>query len=103
MRGRVLVDGLDPCEQPARCADGSACCPMPAACTNVSRQAENVAYFGRLHGIDDTVIESRLERLVAALGMHDFIDRRTEDSRRDSAPRLQSHARWCTTAQRAAR
>jgi len=32
--GRVLVDGLDPCEQPGECAGGSACCPMRAACTS---------------------------------------------------------------------
>ncbi|MCM2313242.1 MAG: ATP-binding cassette domain-containing protein, partial [Steroidobacteraceae bacterium] len=39
---------------------------------------ENIEYFGRLHGIADAVIAERVQRLVAALGMQEFIDRRTE-------------------------
>jgi sodium transport system ATP-binding protein len=39
---------------------------------------ENIAYFGRLHGIDEAEIGVRTDRLSAALGMQDCIDRRTE-------------------------
>jgi len=39
---------------------------------------ENIAYFGRLHGMSDADIASRSERLVAALEMGEFIDRQTE-------------------------
>ena len=39
---------------------------------------ENIAYFGRLHGIDEAGIRARTGRLSAALGMQDCIDRRTE-------------------------
>jgi len=39
---------------------------------------ENIAYFGRLHGLDEVTLRQRTERLVDALGMDDFIDRRTE-------------------------
>jgi len=76
--GRVLVDGLDPCEQPGEVRRRLGVLPDARGVYKRLTARENVAYFGRLHGIDDNVIESRLERLVAALGMHDFIDRRTE-------------------------
>jgi sodium transport system ATP-binding protein len=39
---------------------------------------ENIAYFGRLHGIAEDEIRARSERLNLALGMQEFIDRRTE-------------------------
>jgi sodium transport system ATP-binding protein len=39
---------------------------------------ENIAYFGRLHGLDEATIRQRTDALVAALGMDDFIDRQTE-------------------------
>jgi sodium transport system ATP-binding protein len=37
---------------------------------------ENLAYFGRLYGLDDSAVNRRIEHLAAALGMSDFIDRR---------------------------
>ncbi len=39
---------------------------------------ENIEYFGRLHGLEPARIAERTARLVAALDMADFIDRRTE-------------------------
>lgn len=39
---------------------------------------ENIAYFGQLHGMSDALIAERTERLVAALGMAEFIDRPCE-------------------------
>lgn len=39
---------------------------------------ENIAYFGRLHGMSDQLINERTERLVAALNMEEFIDRQCE-------------------------
>lgn len=39
---------------------------------------ENIAYFGRLHGMSDQLIKERTERLVAALNMEEFIDRQCE-------------------------
>ena len=45
--------------------------------TNVPH-AENIAYFGRLHGLEPALVSQRIGRLVGALGMEDFIDRRSE-------------------------
>jgi sodium transport system ATP-binding protein len=39
---------------------------------------ENIAYFGRLHGMGEADIARRTEELSVALGMADFLDRRTE-------------------------
>ena len=39
---------------------------------------ENIAYFGELHGLDAATIAQRTARLSEALGMADFLDRRTE-------------------------
>jgi sodium transport system ATP-binding protein len=38
---------------------------------------ENIAYFGRLHGLGESAIAARIEELAQTLGM-DFLDRRTE-------------------------
>jgi len=37
---------------------------------------EHIRYFGRLHKMDKSILESRIEELVEALGMESFIDRR---------------------------
>src|SRR5690606_27391369 len=39
---------------------------------------ENIAYFGRLHGLDAATLRRRSDALVEALGMRDFADRQTE-------------------------
>jgi sodium transport system ATP-binding protein len=39
---------------------------------------ETITYFGRLNGLDDAVIRSRIERLAAELEMHEFLDRRCD-------------------------
>ena len=39
---------------------------------------ENIAYFGRLHGLDEATIRARSDAAIASLGMADFADRRAE-------------------------
>lgn len=39
---------------------------------------ETIAYFGRLHGLEDSAIAVRTQLLAEELGMHDFLDRRVE-------------------------
>jgi sodium transport system ATP-binding protein len=39
---------------------------------------ENIAYFGRLHGMSDADIARRTAELSTALGMEDVLDRRSE-------------------------
>ena len=37
---------------------------------------ENIAYFGKLHGLEKTTIDRRIDELVEKLDMREFIDRR---------------------------
>lgn len=39
---------------------------------------ENIAYFGRLNGMNDKQIEARIHMLAEKLDMHSFLDRRSE-------------------------
>ena len=76
--GTVRVDGLDSvrdAESVRRCLG-----VLPDARGIYKRLTarENIAYFGRLHGMSDTDIARRTAQLSAALAMDDFLDRRTE-------------------------
>jgi sodium transport system ATP-binding protein len=76
--GRVLVDGLDPIAQPGDVRRRLGVLPDARGLYKRLTARENIAYFGRLHGIGDDEIRARTERLNLALGMQEFIDRRTE-------------------------
>ena len=76
--GRVLVDGLDPVVQPDEVRRRLGVLPDARGIYKRLTARENIAYFGRLHGIDEAEIRARTDRLSAALGMQDCIDRRTE-------------------------
>ena len=76
--GRVLVDGLDPVVQPGEVRRQLGVLPDARGIYKRLTARENIAYFGRLHGIPEADIRARTDRLSAALGMQDCIDRRTE-------------------------
>jgi sodium transport system ATP-binding protein len=76
--GRLLVDGLDPVVQPGDVRRRLGVLPDARGLYKRLTARENIAYFGRLHGIDEDEIRARTERLNLALGMQEFIDRRTE-------------------------
>ncbi|MDN4504373.1 ATP-binding cassette domain-containing protein [Alteromonadaceae bacterium BrNp21-10] len=40
---------------------------------------ENIRYFGQLHGLDDAIIDARIEELADLLDMQSFLDRRSEN------------------------
>ncbi len=76
--GRVLVDGLDPAAEAGDVRRRLGVLPDARGLYKRLTARENIAYFGRLHGLDAAVMTARIERLALALGMQDFIDRRTE-------------------------
>jgi sodium transport system ATP-binding protein len=76
--GRVLVDGVDPAAQPGDVRRRLGVLPDARGLYKRLTARENVAYFGRLHGLREAEIAARTARLVTALGMEDFVDRRTE-------------------------
>jgi sodium transport system ATP-binding protein len=76
--GRVLVDGVDPATQPGDVRRRLGVLPDARGLYKRLTARENVVYFGHLHGIAGAEIAALIDRLVAALGMQDFIDRRVE-------------------------
>ena len=76
--GRVLVDGLDVAVDPEAVRRVLGVLPDARGVYKRLTARENIAYFGELHGLDAGTIATRTERLVQALNMQDFIDRRTE-------------------------
>lgn len=76
--GRVLVDGFDPAVQAGDVRRRLGVLPDARGLYKRLTARENIAYFGRLHGLDAALMAACIERLALALGMQDFIDRRTE-------------------------
>jgi sodium transport system ATP-binding protein len=91
--GRVLVDGLDAASEPTRVRACLGVLPDARGIYKRLTARENIAYFGALQGLDARLIAERTERLVSALEMRDFIDRRAEGFSRASAPIDRA---WCT-------
>jgi sodium transport system ATP-binding protein len=76
--GRVLVDGIDPREQPDAVRRRLGVLPDARGLYKRLTARENIAYFARLHGLDAAATAARTARLVPALGLQEFLDRRTE-------------------------
>jgi sodium transport system ATP-binding protein len=76
--GKVLVDGVDVSSDPETVRRALGVLPDARGVYKRLTARENIAYFGELHGLDAATIAARTERLVQALNMQDFIDRRTE-------------------------
>jgi len=74
----VLVDGLDPAENPAEVRSRLGVLPDARGLYKRLTARENIAYFGRLQGLAEAAIEARTGQLTAALDMADFVDRRAE-------------------------
>jgi sodium transport system ATP-binding protein len=77
-RGRVLVDGHDVATEQEAVRRALGVLPDARGVYKRLTARENIAYFGELHGLDAATVAARTERLVQALNMQDFIDRRTE-------------------------
>jgi sodium transport system ATP-binding protein len=77
-QGSVRVDGLDLRTQATHARGRLGVLPDARGVYKRLTARENVAYFGRLHGLDDATIAERTRTLSTALQMDDFLDRRTE-------------------------
>ena len=77
-RGQVLVDGVDAAADPLAVRRNLGVLPDARGLYKRLTARENIAYFGRLHGLDDAVIRQRSAAAIAALDMADIADRRTE-------------------------
>ena len=77
-RGRVLIDGIDASVDPVAVRRRLGVLPDARGLYKRLTARENIAYFGRLQGLDETAIRSRSDAAIAALDMGDFADRRSE-------------------------
>jgi sodium transport system ATP-binding protein len=76
--GEIRIDGLDPTTDAMAIKDTLGVVPDSRGLYTRMTARENIAYYGRLHGMSKADINSRISELVDTLDMDDFIDRRTE-------------------------
>jgi sodium transport system ATP-binding protein len=76
--GHVLVDALDAQSETVEVRRRLGVLPDSRGLYKRLTARENVRYFADLHGLDARVADERANALIAALGMHDIADRRTE-------------------------
>src|ERR1043165_8055401 len=77
-RGQVLVDGIDAAADPVAVRRRLGLLPDARGLYKRMSARENIAYFGRLHGLDDATIRQRTDVAIASLEMGDFANRRAE-------------------------
>lgn len=76
--GHVLVDALDAQTETVEVRRRLGVLPDSRGLYKRLTARENIRYFADLHGLDARVGDERSNALIAALGMHDIADRRTE-------------------------
>jgi sodium transport system ATP-binding protein len=77
-RGQVLVDGIDAVADPVAVRRRLGVLPDARGLYKRLTARENIAYFGRLHGLDESTIRTRSAAAIGALDMGGFADRATE-------------------------
>jgi sodium transport system ATP-binding protein len=77
-RGQVVIDGIDTATDSVAVRRRLGVLPDARGLYKRLSARENIAYFGRLQGLDAATIRSRSDALIAALDMADFADRRSE-------------------------
>ena len=77
-RGTVRVDGVDVATDATAVRRSLGVLPDARGVYKRLTARENIAYFGRLHGLDEATIAARIDAMARTLGMEDFLDRRTE-------------------------
>ena len=76
--GSVTVDGIDAAVDPIAVRRRLGVLPDARGLYKRLTARENIAYFGRLHGLDPATIRTRSDAAIAALEMGDIAERRTE-------------------------
>jgi sodium transport system ATP-binding protein len=76
--GQVLVDGIDAAADPQAVRRQLGVLPDARGVYKRLTARENIDYFARLQGMAEASMHARRDALVAALDMHDILDRRTE-------------------------
>ncbi|HRN60922.1 MAG TPA: ATP-binding cassette domain-containing protein, partial [Luteimonas sp.] len=77
-QGAITVDGIDVAADPTAVRRRLGVLPDARGIYKRLSARENIAYFGRLHGLDEATIRARTQAMAKTLVMEDFLDRRTE-------------------------
>jgi sodium transport system ATP-binding protein len=76
--GSATIDGIDVLADPLAARRRIGVLPHGAGIYPQLTARENVAYYGRLHGLDGKALEARIDALVADLEIGGFADRRAK-------------------------
>ena len=76
--GSMRIDGLDPVTEPLAVKRRLGVVPDARGLYARLTARENIAYFGKLHGLRGPRLGARIEELVQLLDLGEIIDRRTE-------------------------
>jgi len=77
-RGSARVDGFDTLTQPLLVQRNIGALPDSQGLYPRLTARENIRYYGQLHGLRGSDLESRIDKLASMLEMDDFLERRTE-------------------------
>lgn len=77
-QGEALIDGLSAVRNPLEVQRRIGVLPDASGIYPRLTARENIRYFGRLHGMNGSALEKKIDELVKLFDMEDFADRRTE-------------------------
>lgn len=77
--GSVLLNGVDVLKQPVKARQQIGFLSADTGLYGKLTAFENIAYFGRLHGMKEQALKQRIEELFTLLNMHDFANRRADN------------------------
>lgn len=76
--GSARVNGIDVVARPLRARRELGVLPHGAGLYPQLTTRENIAYFGRLHGLGGRALEARVDRLIRRLELEELADRRAK-------------------------
>ncbi|SEA30541.1 ATP-binding cassette domain-containing protein [Alkalimonas amylolytica] len=77
--GTVLINGVDVLKQPLKARQQIGFLSADTGLYGKLTAFENIAYFGRLHGMKESALRQRIDELFTLLNMHDFANRRADN------------------------
>jgi sodium transport system ATP-binding protein len=76
--GTASIDGIDVMKNELEARRHIGALPHGAGLYPHLTARENIAYYGRLYGLDGEALEKQVNKIVAQLGIEEFVDRRTK-------------------------
>lgn len=76
---RDLALGVDVLKQPVKARQQIGFLSADTGLYGKLTAYENIAYFGRLHGMSEQALKQRIDELFTLLNMHDFANRRADN------------------------